>query len=260
MSASDLVPVAVINLRRSTQRREETERRLNALGVPFTIFEAVDAQAMTPQQIASLAPQPYLGRPLANGELALAESFRRLLAGFVAEGGDYLCVLEDDAELTPATVHFMRRGTINALPPFDVLRLEDDPLRAGAFTRIVARHDGHAVHAPLRLGFFTWGQVFSRAGAQKVVDGLVPLWAPIDNLLFREAGIVGLRVLEVRPGVVTERKVETDIPQRYAVKPRRTVKKVFNRKRALLARRCRAVWSYFQAWGWPGLLGLRLGR
>jgi hypothetical protein len=114
----------------------------------------------------------------------------------------------------------------------------------------------------LRLGFSTLAQVFSRAGARKVLAGLVPLWAPLDNLIYRDAGIVSLRVLEIRPAVVLPRPTPTMIEGRFedaaARAVRRPLKIELRRKLFIVARRFRAVRSYARAWGLRGLCKLRI--
>src|SRR5262249_55603511 len=139
-----------------------------------------------------------------------------------------------------------------------------DPDRRRGLTRIVAGDASRAVHAPLRLGFFMLAQVFSRDGARKVLDALVPLWAPIDNLIYRDCGAVGLRVLELRPAVVEPREPPTDMGERYGHSPLRPAGQVLaievRRRLFLLSRRFRALRSYVQAWGVSGLLKLRPGR
>ena len=46
------------------------------------------------------------------------------------------------------------------------------------------------------------GQIISRPGAQKILDATVPLWAPLDNIIYREAGILGLCILCADPAPI----------------------------------------------------------
>jgi hypothetical protein len=242
------------------------EKNFKELGRSLRFFNAVDAQTMTDEEIAILSPRVYVGhksRSLSRGEIACAESFRRVLHEFVEGGDDYLCIAEDDADFSPDALAYLDPATLRRLEPFDVFRLMTDPESGPGPPRIVPPHAAHAVHAPLRLGFFTLAQVFSRAGAQKVLAGLVPLWAPLDNLIYRDAGIVGLRVLEIRPAVVLQRPTPTLIEGRFEDAAARAVKRPLKielrRKLFLVARRFRAVWSYARARGLRGLCKLRPG-
>jgi glycosyl transferase family 25 len=257
-----VIPIVVISLLRSSARRMAMIANFKDLGVSFSFFDAVDGQTMTADEIAAISPRPYPGhkdRLLTRGEIACAESFRRALQQFLASDGDYVCLAEDDCEFTADSVSYLVPAALRRLEPFDVMRLVTDPERERGLTRIILQDGRHAVHAPLRPGFFTLSQVFSRAGARKVLDGLVPLWAPIDMILYRDNGIVGLRVLELRPAVVLHREVETTIPQRFSARPRghASFRVELRRRLWLIKRRLRAVRSYQKAWGWAGLLKLR---
>ena len=257
-----VIPIVVISLRRSSARRMAMIANLRDLGISFSFFDAVDGQTMTEEEIAAISPEPYRGykgRLLTSGEIACAESYRRALQQFLASDSDYVCIAEDDCEFTPDALGYLVPAALKRLEPFDILRLVTDPAREGGLTRIILKDGLHVIHAPLRLGFFTLAQVFSRTGARKVLDGLVPLWAPIDMILYRDTGIVGLRVLELRPAVVSHREVDTTIQERFS--PRTGVYASFRvevrRRLWLFRRRLRAVRSYRKAWGWAGLWKLR---
>jgi glycosyl transferase family 25 len=263
----NMIPIVVISLRRANDRRDAIKRSFDRLAIPFSFFDAIDARTMSASDIAALAARPYVGhknRPLSPGEIALVASFRRVLEQFCMGDDPFIGVIEDDATILPEAADYLNAARLSRLPAFDILRLANDPERARGLTRVVATGDRHEVHAPLRTGFFTLGQVFSRAGAQKVLAGTVPLWAPLDNLLYRDAGIVGLRVVEVRPAVVTpneEHSRQSTLDTQYAgpspANAWRSLAIDTRRKWFLVARRWRAVWSYFHAWGLSGLLRLR---
>jgi GR25 family glycosyltransferase involved in LPS biosynthesis len=263
-----MIPIVVISLRRANDRRQAIERNFAGLGIPFSFFDGVDARTMSATETVALDPRPYVGhknRPLSPGEIAVAISFQRVLEHFCAGEEPFICVTEDDASILPEAGEYLDPARLRGLPDFDILRLANDPKRARGLTRVVTTDGVHAIHAPLRTGFFMLGQVFSRAGAQKALAGMAPLWAPLDNLLYRDAGIVGLRVLEVRPAVVIpneEHSRRSTLDTNYAAPPSgnawRTLAIVTRRKWFLLMRRWRAVRSYFLAWGLSGLLRLRL--
>ena len=258
-----MIPVIIISLANATARRDAMRQNLDSLGIGYTIFDAVDGRAMSADEIAAIEPRPYIGqssRPLSAGEIGCAASFRGVLKSFLDSGEPFICVTEDDARFAPDVRRFLDRGTLQSLPAFDVLRLINDPRRGASLSRIVARQDGYAVHAPLRLGLFTLAQIFSRAGAQAVLQGSVPLTAPIDNLMYRDVGILGLRVLEVRPPVVTVRNLPSLIGWRFhetaEAQPRGVMVKM---RRAMfkLDRRIRAITSYSRAWGARAILQIR---
>jgi GR25 family glycosyltransferase involved in LPS biosynthesis len=262
-----VIPVVVISLRRSSDRRRAIASDLARSGISFSFFDAVDATAMSAAEVAELAPRPYVGhkdRILSRGEIAVSASFRRVLQQFCAGQDAFICIAEDDASFLPAAARYLEPDMLRGLPEFDVLRLVNDPPRERGLTRVVAADGECAIHAPLRLGFFMLAQIFSRDGAQKVIAGMVPLHAPLDNLVYRDAAIRGLRVLEIRPAVVvphqghsTQSTLATSYDQALPRGIWRSSAVAMRRKLFLLARRCRAVRSYVDAWGLSALLRLR---
>jgi glycosyl transferase family 25 len=261
-----VVPVVVISLARSADRRAAMRDNLDRLGIAYTFFDAIDGRAMSADDLAAIAPRPYVGqssRPLSQGEIGCAASFRAVLIGFLDGIDPFVCIAEDDANFAPDARRFLDPAVLRALPAFDVLRLVNDPRRGASLSRVVAQEAGYAVHAPLRLGLYMNAQVFSRAGAQAVVSGLVPLTAPIDNLIYRDVGILGLRVLEVRPPVVTARNLPSMIGWRFEetakAQPRGPLI-ILRRKKYLLDRRIRAITSYILAWGARAILQIRMFR
>ncbi len=258
-----MIPVIVISLLSSTDRRRAVEQSFGRVGVPFSFFDAVDGKTMGPADIAELAPRPYVDkrdRILTPGEIALAASFRRVLQRFYAGTDPFILIAEDDVVVSLEAADYLDAGLLQSLPNFDVLRLANDPKRDHKPSRVVAVHGRHAVHAPLRPGLFTLAQIFTRDGAQRVIAGMVPLWAPIDNLIYRDLGIVGLRILEVRPAVVLphdQHSKQSTVDRRFdRVAPRSRLLFV-RRKWFILARRLRTVWSYSRAWGLGALIRLR---
>jgi glycosyl transferase family 25 len=203
-----VIPVVVISLRRSAERREAMSAHLGSLGIPFSYFDGIDGSKMTDADIAALRPPQRLGRyPLAltPGEIGCAASFQALLRRIASGPDEHVCVAEDDALFSTAAPDFLDTEFLCGLPEFDVLRMVNDGLDAAWPRRFIARHGDRRIYAPLKLAYLLTGQVFSRAGAARIAAGMVPLVAPIDNLIYHDVGIFGLRILEVRPAVVTPR-------------------------------------------------------
>jgi GR25 family glycosyltransferase involved in LPS biosynthesis len=251
----------VISLPRSAERRAAARDNLDSLDISFSFFDAVDGRALSAAQRAKLDPRRYIGqsdRELTPGEIGCAASYHILLSGFAESDGDYLCIAEDDCCFTPAAPHFLDRQLLAGLPDFDVLRLmRDKRPRSNSLVVSMAHCGEHQVIAPLRPGFLTTAQIFSRAGARKVADAMLPLRAPFDNFIYRDISIVGLRVLEVTPPVVTGQGLPSAIGARGRDLSRRPVSVILRRKLFLLGRRLRAPRSFVRAWGWRSIARLR---
>lgn len=255
-----MVPVFVISLTRSTQRRSFIQNSLGALGIPFRFFDAIDGKVMSQVEIASMAPQRYDGQyGFLPGEIGCAASFRAVLQKIESENSEFVCVTEDEAKFSAESRQFLEEKLLQKLPKFDVLRLHTDhKIRTKGFAYDVALLKGYSIFAPVKSGLYCTAQIFTRAGASKILAGMIPLKAPIDNMIYRDSRIAGLRVLEVRPAVVNLHRMESTIGKRDLRK--RTIKANLQRKTFSIARNIRSLINFIRAWGFLSLLHLRYFR
>lgn len=96
------IEVFVINLPRSSDRRERTLRQLHALGVKPTLFPAVDGAALDLSSVAaydSRKAQMYYGSAMTQTEVACCLSHYGVLREIVQRRLPYALVLEDDIEI-----------------------------------------------------------------------------------------------------------------------------------------------------------------
>jgi len=215
--AQDQIPVFIINLARACERRTKMESALNELGVGFSILAAVDGSELSPEICKELQVQPCLrdyGRELSAHEIGCVASYMKVLKS-IADGPDpYVCVLEDDASPSPVFPSVLSRRWLDGLPRFDILRLVSQPYRLRKSPYVsVASLERHDIVAPVHAGFLATGQIITRDSAVRLLARLVPVTAPIDNMLYRDP-VIPLRVLEMRPGVVSEACHDTQMEGR----------------------------------------------
>jgi glycosyl transferase family 25 len=257
-----MIPVIVISLKRSTERRSLVRASLNGLRIPFRFYDAVDGKTMSSMEIASLSPQPYrgqYGRSLSLGEIGCAASYKAILQNITRNKCEFACVVEDDAKFSEQFRQFLDEKLLQSLPGFDVLRLHND-CRNGTsgFAAAAASLNGFSIYAPVKPRLFTTAQIFTNAGAAKTIQGMYPLRAPIDNLIYRDGHIPKLRLLEVRPAVVTQHDMTSTIGTRG--RTRRTIRSVLERQAFIVARNIRSFINFTRAWGVLSLLRLRYYR
>ena len=95
------IPIIVINLRRSTERRAFMEQQLQQFGVKYEFFPAVDGKNMSEEEksMCSYKRAKAAGRPIEIGEMACALSHVKVYEKMVQEDIAELLILEDDALL-----------------------------------------------------------------------------------------------------------------------------------------------------------------
>jgi GR25 family glycosyltransferase involved in LPS biosynthesis len=197
------IPIAVISLRRSVQRRDAIGAHLRELGLAFQFFDAVDGLTMDAAAVASLRPatRTRLGQGFTKGELGLAASYRQLFRE-IAEGPDeFVCILEDDARLEDAAVQLLDPQTLSRLPRFDVLRLGHAGLRRKHGYLTVASTAGTSIVMPVVHSAGSFGQIVTRDGARRMAEGIAPLKGPVD-WQFYEYSEFPLRILQTPHRVV----------------------------------------------------------
>lgn len=199
---SDTIPIVVISLARAEQRRERIANQLAKLDLAFTVFEAVDGSSISPEEIAEIDPRYVPRHNRSNwfpGELGNHASFHRVLCQIADGDHDMVCVLEDDAILTPRFPAFVTAAILRSLPRFDVLRLESSwvdrylPVAVVENTKIVA---------PYRLGPLACAQIFTRDAARVIAKGMVPARGLLDVTLYMDRRFPSLRIFDVMPAVV----------------------------------------------------------
>jgi GR25 family glycosyltransferase involved in LPS biosynthesis len=245
-----MIPVIVINLPRSRDRRDYAQAQMEALGIPFVFFKAIDGGLLTDEEKARYEPTMPIGA------MGCAESHLAVLREIAAGSYEFVCVLEDDAELSPAAVQLLDEAALRRLGPLDVLRLESRPRRNRRLTIPMGAFDGFSVSAGYRHHMATTGQIFSREGARKIIAGLSYLRVAIDVALFLDINVFGLRVIEARPSLVRPRNTLPSTIGQGRKPPYAWWETALQKHMRI--RELRGLLSFAAAWGLPGLLRARL--
>jgi GR25 family glycosyltransferase involved in LPS biosynthesis len=245
-----VVPVLIINLERDAERRNAMTARLNALGVVHNFLKAVDGRGLSAEDLARASPREKLAfaRPLIPTEIGCGMSHLAAVAEGLRLGNPYFCVLEDDAIPMPRLADCLDEAALRELPPFDVLRLFTHLDRWEKASKTVATIAGTVVIRALRPGWGAAGQIYSREGALKVASSLHHVSAPFDYALYHDCHVNGLRVLEMRPGLVVRDAVPSAIGDRsWDLLPptQGRIRRGLNRWR----RKFIAARSFLSAWG-----------
>jgi glycosyl transferase, family 25 len=197
-----VIPVFVISLARAPDRRAAIRARLDALGVSFTLFEAVDGHAMTEAEASRLAPRRHrLTRrmPLSRTEVAITASHLGVLRRVAEEGLPFACVLEDDALPDASFPAFLDPAWLAGIGPFDLLKLSSTGL-TGSDMRVLrlGSHAGRALCAPLHPLYGAAAYIVSLAGARRNLARTSIVVDSADIFLFRHPR-PDASILEVRP-------------------------------------------------------------
>jgi glycosyl transferase family 25 len=202
-----MIPVYVLNLARSPERRAFMAEGLGRAGVVAEFVAAVDGRACR-----STRPR----RALSAAETALILSHRKAWRRFLSGPTEFAVVLEDDAHVGEGFAALLSadwRGL-----DFDLVKLEtlshlawiarSGPSIAGrSLRRLGAEHLASA------------GYLISRAGARKVLAATRPLAEPVDHSLFgRDATFERrVRAYQLFPAIVMQDNLLPDPAARRGI-------------------------------------------
>ena len=259
------IPVLVLNLKSSTKRRTEIDARLSGLSIEHSFFDAINGRVLCEAELERLAPRSrlFFDRALTPTEIACAASHIAMIRQLAGENHEFACTLEDDAVISDDIRLFLDPANLRSLPQFDALRFVSDPARWNRPAWRVAQLHGRGIYAMARCGWGLQGQVFSRQGRQKIAARLGPITAPIVFMCYHDCCVRGLRILEVRPGLVQHDQTHlhpelmalTDtglrpVPDKSKMGLSERVQRNLWRQR----RKFRAATSFVQTWGSGGMV------
>ncbi|KAE9635040.1 glycosyltransferase family 25 protein [Aeromonas veronii] len=186
-----MIPVFIISLTRSADRRAMVERQMSHLGIDFEFFDAVDGKSLPSDRLAKVdfnLARETCGHDLSLGEVGCAMSHINIYEVMVERNIPRCVILEDDIY-----VHMHFKAIVN-----DVINKNSSD--------IVFLHHGKAKHLPIysslpegyRLAKYltpsknsqrgiisTGGYILTLAGAHKLLKIAYPIRMPADYLTGR---------------------------------------------------------------------------
>lgn len=108
-----MLPIYVISMADSHERRAGIARQLDALGLPFQFFDAIRGSALSAEEKQRiLGPSDIthelIERDMSDNEIGCALSHLGVCERFIADGHAMALVLEDDAQLLPGFAEALR--------------------------------------------------------------------------------------------------------------------------------------------------------
>ena len=198
-----MLPIYVITLKKSTERRQTMTKRLERLGLEFSFTNAVvgrDIHYTEKNRLCSQKRQRFLRSPLSNGALGCLMSHRAIWQKMLEDGIDSALILEDDAIITPEILDVLPR--LEKLKGhFDVISLHD--MKGLPLIDIAQISDSHRLTTTRYNNIGAVSYVISQKAAKHLLDLSLPALFEVDVLMNRWWDH-GLQTLLVTPQVVNE--------------------------------------------------------
>ncbi|SFO92835.1 glycosyltransferase family 25 protein [Tranquillimonas alkanivorans] len=180
----DDIATWLINLRRAEERRAQMLPRLDALGLPYEIFEAVDGRAEADalaHTVDRAAFERNTGGALLPGKIGCYHSHLRVWQKLVDSGRPAALILEDDV--------VFHDDFLTALDTALAAADHWDAIRFNAIRAKLPVPQGTAGDYTINayVGPFTGNGAYliKREVAQRLLPGLLPMTRPLDHELNR---------------------------------------------------------------------------
>lgn len=174
--------VLLINLPRSTERRERMQQRLADIGLAYEILPAVDGRARWDELLPSVdvkAFEHHAGSDVLPGEIGCYHSHLQAWQRLVASPAQVLLVLEDDMVFHDDFVDALRVA-LRGRAHWDLLKLAKIRAKQPVCQGLLGPYRLNAC-----IGAFTGfgAYLIQRETARRLLTQLLPIRAPIDREL-----------------------------------------------------------------------------
>jgi glycosyl transferase, family 25 len=207
LSASVTCPVFVINLERSTHRREYMVNYLATYGLDARIFPAVDGSVLNVAEVQqrgiyndAVSHQKF-DRSLSKTEIACAMSHLNIYRKMVDENIPMAMILEDDAIFAPGAESRLCDALAEAPADWEVLQLHHGSRDYVSITENLVRFP-----SPTGLPVGAAGYLLRRSAAEKFLANGFPIGFPADSFIGRSARW-GVVLYGLEPSVVLQNAV-----------------------------------------------------
>ena len=188
----DPLPIFVINLKRSPERRASISKQLDTLGLEYQYIDAVDGRQFTPYEVVEkygeqvFYTNSYNKQRMTLGSLGCLLSHIKFYDLMIENNIPAACVLEDDAELSPHLPQILASETLQKVP-WGILLLGHYSIHKKSFNKgaeaVYWRKKvcpGYYIARSAEFPFTTLGYLVKLPTARKLRDLAFPIRMPAD--------------------------------------------------------------------------------
>jgi glycosyl transferase, family 25 len=208
------IPVFVINLQRSGERRDHTTQQLNNLGLHFQIVEAIDGTELSDNKIRN---NPDFGiykfgmhsRYLLKEEIGCTLTHLKIFRKMVDEKIELACILEDDNDYTNDFKDILENIRSHS-SDWDLLYLghRSGPSSNEAQSRKKRelKPFNHFIGEAVEVPYGSHAYIINSEAAKKLLGCAYPINMPFDSFIGKGSAS-GIRTFLLSPPCVTSNTV-----------------------------------------------------
>jgi glycosyl transferase family 25 len=203
------IPVYIINLKRSVERRDHTIKHLNDLGVHFQIIDAVDGSEFSDKeilnnQVIGLWKDRSRTRYMRRGEIGCVLSHLKIYQKMIDEDIKVACILEDDIECSKEFKDFLICGNLNIVD-WDLLYLghhsQYSKKEACSIERKKTKIGNYRTGKPIELPGGSYGYIIKKEAARIILKHAYPIRMSLDHYIGNSPAL-GIRIYLLSPPCV----------------------------------------------------------
>lgn len=252
-----MIPIYVISLATDVERRSRMAAQFDRLGLPFRFLDGVDGRCMTESARERVAPSRlrYYWSHLTGGEIGCALSHLAAIRTVAQGGHPFGAVFEDDVVVRPEFPGFL--AELERHPPsFDVMWLSFTSGKKHRAVMPVGEVAGRQIRARVYLDYTAAAAIYTREAAGRIAESIKVINAPVDQMLWYNHSVLGLRVVETHPCIIEQDKVGPSAIGDRQVTPVGPRAK-FQREVIRYSNTVRRWRSFVAAWGVTAVLRLK---
>lgn len=173
------MPIFVVNLAESTDRRERIQEQLDHLGVQAEFFPAVRGKSLDATELATHYDNSSFFRPLSPGEIGCALSHVFIYKSIIERNFDYCLILEDDVVIGEQISKIMDSIEAIVSPTSPEIILLTSLKEYSENDSISLNVDNFKMVPVIRAGC-THGYIITNAGARALYQYCYPIRKPAD--------------------------------------------------------------------------------
>jgi glycosyl transferase family 25 len=213
------IPVYVINLEQSKDRRDHTTHQLDELGIQLTFVKAFDASAISNQEIRSsleygIYKSGFHSYYLRKEEIGCTMSHLGIYRNMIEDNIPIACILEDDNDYTPGFKALLTNERIT-VPDWDILYLGHHSgvsiKAAQCIKKIRVEPLNYFIGEAVEVPYGTYAYLIRLNAAKILLEKAYPIKYPFDTYLGNSPAVGIKTFLIVPPCAVNSSRFKSTI-------------------------------------------------
>lgn len=243
------IPVFVISLKRSADRRTHTSDRLNKLGIQFQIIDAFDGAELSDDEVKNnsrygIFRTGLYSRHLMKAEIGCYFSHLKIYKKMEDENIPVACILEDDNDYSDDFRELLNSENIS-MPDWEILYLghhsgtTENEAQSINKKKLSLFH--YSVGEPIEIPHGSYAYMIKNEAAAKLLSNVFPVKVPFDLYLGNSASTRIKTSLLSPPAALINKSFVSTIQNDLEIRP----EKQFQSKVRLKIKQNRVIFRFF---------------